>query len=270
MNSTSAWTLSALALCLCLSAGAQPLPASSADPKPIVVTELFTSEGCSSCPPADDLLHQLASGTLADIAVVVTLGEHVDYWDRLGWRDPFSDASFSARQTAYGARVFGSDNIYTPQMVIDGRYQALGSSLEAIRRAVGAAALVPKAKVEVDTESLEPGRVRARVKIQIPVELTLHGPADVVVAVAEDDLVTRVMRGENGGRTLRHGSVARLLKTIGHLPAADRDFAETTDIPLAAGWNPANIRIVAFLQERGSRHIVGAGVAAAGATGAGQ
>ncbi|MEP6594146.1 MAG: DUF1223 domain-containing protein, partial [Acidobacteriota bacterium] len=141
VNSTSAWTLPALALCLSLSAGAQPLPVSSSDPKPIVVTELFTSEGCSSCPPADDLLHQLASGTLADLAVVVTLGEHVDYWDRLGWRDPFSDASFSARQSAYGARVFGTDNIYTPQMVIDGRYQALGSSLEAIRRAVGTAAL---------------------------------------------------------------------------------------------------------------------------------
>ncbi|MEP6594138.1 MAG: DUF1223 domain-containing protein [Acidobacteriota bacterium] len=231
------------------------------------MTELFTSEGCSSCPPADDLLHQLTAGTLADLADVITLGEHVDYWDRLGWRDHFSDASFSARQSAYGALVFGTDNIYTPQMVIDGRYQVLGSSLEAIRRAVGAAAVAPKAKVEVDTEDLEPGRVRVLVKVQMPAELTLRESADVMVAVTEDDLVTHVMRGENGGRTLRHGSVARLLKKIGHLDAADRTYAGTVAIALQAGWQPANLRIVAFLQERGSRHIVGAGGVVAGGSG---
>ncbi len=229
---------------------------------PLVVAELFTSEGCSSCPPADALLRLIAAGELRDAADVLTIGEHVDYWDRLGWRDPFSAAVFSARQSSYGASVFGTDNIYTPQLVVDGRFQALGSSLEAVRGAIAQAARFPKAAVELDVEPAA-GQLRVRVRIDLAA-LPSHAPADVIVALTEDDLTTRVERGENGGKTLRHGAVARILKTIGRLAAGDRSYAGTIEVPIAPEWQLAKMRVAAFLQERGTRHILGAGQSGVG------
>lgn len=242
----------------------QAVAASAPSARPVVVAELFTSEGCSSCPPADDILRRLAAGELGDIADVIPLGEHVDYWDRLGWRDPFSSASFSSRQSNYDARVFRTDNVYTPQLVVDGRYQALGSNLEAVRRALTAAARYPKAGVVVGAERAGDAGLRVHVAVDLPAALDVHGPADVMVAVTEDHLVTHVRRGENEGRTLQHSAVARSLTAAGHLAAADRAYSATIDIPLSPEWNPANVRIAAFVQERGSRHIV-----AVGATGPG-
>lgn len=230
--------------------------ASAPGVKQVVVAELFTSEGCSSCPPADDLLRRIAAGELGDTADVLALGEHVDYWDRLGWRDPFSAAAFSARQSSYGVSVFGTDNIYTPQLVVDGRFQALGSNLAAIRAAIVQASRFPKAVVEL---SAEPVARMLRVRVRMDVNpLSSHAPADVVVALMEDDLTTKVRRGENSGKTLLHGSVARLLKTIGHVSSSDRSYSGTVELPMESEWQPANLHVAAVLQERGSRHIIGA------------
>jgi hypothetical protein len=122
-------------------------PASSVA-RSVVVAELFTSEGCSSCPPADDVLSQFARQPVSDVEVLA-LGEHVDYWGRLGWRDPFSSPACSSRQSNYDARVFHRNEVYTPQLVIDGRFECVGSDVDGIHRAITQAAAGPKALVEV-------------------------------------------------------------------------------------------------------------------------
>src|SRR5258705_5412733 len=105
-------------------------------PRNVVVVKLFTSEGCSSCPSADDLLSQLAHRQPVPGVEVLALGEHVDYWDRLGWRDPLSSPAFSARQSNYDARVFHAHQLDTPQLVIDGRLERGGSDARPGWRAV--------------------------------------------------------------------------------------------------------------------------------------
>src|SRR5262249_35745900 len=117
-----------------------------------VLVELFTSEGCSSCPPADDILSDLVQHQPIENVTVIGMGEHVDYWNHLGWRDPFSSALFSARQSEYDARVFHSGTIYTPQFVADGRIQAVGGDRMAVRRAIADAARFEKADVSVRTD----------------------------------------------------------------------------------------------------------------------
>ncbi len=117
--------------------------------KSIVVAELFTSEGCSSCPPADAVLSELVLGHSVVGVEVLALGEHVDYWDRLGWRDPFSSGLYSSRQSNYDAHVFHRHEVYTPQLVVDGRLERLGSDIGEVRRAIEQAARAPKAAVDV-------------------------------------------------------------------------------------------------------------------------
>src|SRR5438128_5240170 len=118
-------------------------------PRSMVVVELFTSEGCSSCPPADDVLSQLAHRQPVPGVEVLALGEHVDYWDRLGWRDPFSSPAFSSRQSTYDARLFHASQVYTLQLVIDGRLERVGSNARAVQRAIEQAAMGPKAAVSL-------------------------------------------------------------------------------------------------------------------------
>ncbi len=139
--------------------------------KSIVVAELFTSEGCSSCPPADAVLSQLVLGQPVAGVEVLALGEHVDYWDRLGWRDPFSSA------------------------------------------------------------------------------------------LTENNLLTEVRRGENGGRTLRHSAVVRSLNPVGTLSPHERTWSTGVSAPVAPEWKPPNLRVISSLQERESRRIIGAGSA---------
>ena len=137
-----------------------------------VVVELFTSEGCSSCPPADDVLRELVGRQpLANINII-GLGEHVDYWDRLGWRDPFSAAAFTTRQTEYEARAFRTGSIYTPQIVVDGRFQEIGSDRAAVRRAISQAAALPKATVGVLALAHGPTEVQVQIRAEVPVGMS--------------------------------------------------------------------------------------------------
>lgn len=227
----------------------------------VVMAELFTSEGCSSCPPADDVLTKLISTQPIPGVVVVGLSEHVDYWDRLGWRDPFSSASLTSRQSQYEARVFRTGTIYTPQMVIDGRLEGIGSDFGAIRKAVIEAAKTPKATLAVSARREGDG-VSVDLHVDVAANVVTREPADVIVAITEDRLVTEVRRGENRGRTLRHTAVVRSLVTVGELAVGDRTLTKSVPTALGRDWNAENLRVVAFVQERRSRRIVGVGAIA--------
>jgi hypothetical protein len=190
---------------------------------------------------------------------VVAIGEHVDYWDRLGWHDRFSSAEFSARQSIYDANAFHRNEIYTPQIVIDGRYARVGSDVDGIRRDVQKAAEAEKAN-DVAVAPAAGRRVVVDVHVQLPFSYAFNGAVDAVVVAAEDNLVTNVGAGENRGRALRHDAVARWMRSVA-LPPGERDWQTRTELPIAVDWNPANVKVVCFLQERASRRIVGAGVA---------
>jgi hypothetical protein len=217
-----------------------------------VVVELFTSEGCSSCPPADALLRQLAREQPLPGVEIVTLGEHVDYWNDLGWPDPFSSAAFSARQSRYQARVFTSGVVYTPQLVVDGVAEAVGSNASAVRRAVQKAATRVKLGVH-----LSAARDGAHAVVDIAVDAPRAGGADVVLVAVEDGLTTDVPRGENRGRTLSHDAVVRWLGTVGRVGAGNATRLEHA-LPLAADWNAEHMRIVALVQDSASLAILGA------------
>jgi hypothetical protein len=224
----------------------------------VVVAELFTSEGCSSCPPADQVLSRLVREPV-DGVVVLGLGEHVDYWDHLGWRDPFSTPAFSSRQSEYQGQVFRTGSIYTPQLVIDGQFEAVGSDVPAVRRAVATAAKIPKAALEMAAWAADVGHVGVHVRVNLPSGVAVLGPADVVVALTQDHLTSDVHRGENRGRSLAHSAVVRSLTAIGSLKPSVRTFEATATVPIEADWNLADVRMIGLLQERHSRRIVGAG-----------
>ena len=233
-------------------------PAAAPGPPPtVVVAELFTSEGCSSCPPADTLMRQLADAPPIDGTHLIALEEHVDYWDRLGWRDPFSSAQFTNRQTEYNERVFRSDAIYTPQLVVDGARECVGSDRSAIRAIVADSVRRPHAAVSVQSVAVA-SHLAVTVSVDVPAAVERRGVADVFVVVAERNLVSVVRRGENGGRTLAHGAVARLLAPIGELSKHDRVFAGTANVEVVRNWNVGNLQIVGVIQERDSRRIIGA------------
>ena len=217
-----------------------------------VVIELFTSEGCSSCPPADRLLAEIDGKPLAPGVEIIALSEHVDYWDDLGWRDKFSSPLFSARQTEYG-QAFRQEGIYTPQAVINGQAQCLGSDLEAIRRAVREVGLTAKAVVEIkkltsDTVSFRVANLPAGTK-----------ESDMLLAIAEDGLQSNVAGGENGGRRLRHVAVVRSLTRLGTLdPKKKEIYTSQARVNLKREWNPSNIKLVLLVQDRTTKRIVGA------------
>jgi hypothetical protein len=207
---------------------------------------------------ADDLLREWLTTQPVPGVEIVGLGQHVDYWDRLGWHDPFSSSAFSARQSAYDAAVFRDNRVYTPQLVVDGRLEAIGSDKAAVRRAVVEASRQPKATVQVTASSDGAERLLVRVRVQGLTSVPRHGVAEVVVAVIEDGLVTKVARGENAGRTLRHAAVARSLTTLGVVDASADEGIVDASVPVAASWSRPNLRLVALLQERHSRRILGA------------
>jgi hypothetical protein len=210
-----------------------------------VIVELFTSEGCSSCPPADTVLQRLESG-----ADAIVLGEHVTYWDRLGWKDRFSAEVFTQRQEEY-AQLFRIGGAYTPQMVVNGQAEFVGSDEGRARREIVKAGGEPKAKVEL---------ARANDEVSIKVS-ELPAPArgaDVILAVTETRLDTDVRSGENGGHKLRHTGVVRSLSTVGRVDAKSGIFAGQAHYHLDPSWKRENVKLVVFLQDRASKKIWGA------------
>lgn len=225
-----------------------------------MVVELFTSEGCSSCPPADDVMTKLVSQQPVAGAEIIGIGEHVDYWDRLGWRDPFSSATFSARQSEYASRVFHTGNIYTPQMVVDGREEFVGSDYRAATAAIAKAASLQGARMRVTLKvnQLSASTAQVTTQVESPGGVPLTGAAEVFLAVTEDGLVTQVRRGENGGRQLRHSAAARSITAVG-VPRTDKSsWSVTTNVRVSPDWNLGRTRIVVFAQDRATKRILGA------------
>jgi hypothetical protein len=221
-------------------------------PRTPVLVELFTSEGCSSCPPADTLLASLVRDQPVPDVEIVPLSLHVDYWDHQGWKDPFASRTFTARQQAY-SRIFGEDRVYTPQMVVDGRDEFTGSDAGAARRALTNAAARAHLTVGINARVQGPA---VRVSIDLPAAPPNSEPIDVNVALTEDGLTSAVKRGENVGRTLSHVAVVRSLQTLGSLDK--ESFVANGQLDLNRAWNASNMRAVAWLQGKKTRHVYGA------------
>jgi hypothetical protein len=186
-------------------------------------------------------------------ASVIVLEEHVDYWDRLGWKDPFSSQAATARQEEYGG-AFGGQQVYTPQMVVDGHAEFVGSLEGEALRAVRAAGSAPKPAVHL---SWDDGGMLA-IHVEPLTNATQGDAAKVVLAVAENMLHSDVKRGENAGRALEHDGVVRQLITVGKADAGSTGFSSTIAVRVAHEWNRANLRAIVFVQERHSHLVLAA------------
>jgi hypothetical protein len=229
-----------------------------------VVVELFTSQGCSSCPPADRLLSRLESERQLAGVTVIPLAFHVDYWNHQGWTDPFSSAAWSQRQQSY-AHAFHSNQIYTPQLVVNGRTECVGSKEgEVLQRIHEALAAAPAAEVTLPVTADSPGQVAAGGHARVTVSARLLQPvgaggADLWVALTQSGLVTAVGAGENAAATLHDDHVVRRLVKAFSLPAAsgsERSARVTLD--LDRGWKDGTFEVVAFLQDPQTLAIYGA------------
>lgn len=233
----------------------RPATGSSTEPV-LVLAELFTSEGCSSCPPADRLLETLLKEQPIPGVQVVVLSEHVTYWDHQGWKDPFGSEQFTNRQKAYGFG-FNLDSIYTPQLVIDGVTEAVGSDERRIRTLLTAAARTPKPRLMVEASLRPDGTISATVSGPVRADVSADD-AELWWALTEDNLVVDVKRGENASRTLRHSGVVRWL-------SADKIFKPGmiggVVLPGSSSWKRGSLRVVAFLQSKKTRRVLSVGIA---------
>jgi hypothetical protein len=218
-----------------------------------VLVELFTSEGCSSCPPADQLLAQLAAQKPLPEVEIITMSEHVDYWNSQGWSDPFSSAQFSRRQEEY-TRALG-DGPYTPQMVVDGTTEFVGSNRGAALQALLRAGQKPKAVITIAKAGDEGTDTKLQIRMGPATGLDWRGPFDVYLAVTEDNLSSNVVRGENRGRKLSHASVVRKLNLIGQGDDV-AGFTATPIVQIDRHWKPVDVRVIVFAQSRKTRAIL--------------
>lgn len=212
------------------------------------VVELYTSEGCSSCPPADELLTKLTQWANSQQIPVYTLSFHVDYWDYLGWKDPFSREQFSQRQRQY-AWVRQAESVYTPQMIINGGDGFSGYrddlAKEAIERGLSQSSLVT---LNVSLRDVSNDTITFQYNVpDVFTDLVLN------VALVESELVSHVQRGENSNRTLSHSNVVRAFKSV-PLTKSEGDLR----LKLAPEMNPKNLSVVAYVQNPKTMRVIAA------------
>jgi hypothetical protein len=222
-----------------------------------VLVELFTSEGCSSCPPADALLEQLDRSQPVSGAELIVLSEHVDYWNNIGWKDPYASHEYSERQSAYAAQ-FGLASIYTPQMVVDGQFEFVGSDERKAKKAIENATKVMKTPVTVSFGLNDEKTAILHIETG-PLPSSVTASASVFLAIADDKDESQVSRGENAGRTLKHVAVLRNLIRIGAVDGLAH-FSRDMKVDLNAR-NPRNLRIAVIVQEAAAGRVWGAGLA---------
>lgn len=217
-----------------------------------IIVELFTSEGCSTCPPADRFLQKLLEEQSISGVEIIGLSEHVDYWNRLGWTDPFSSAQFSNRQ-GYYSTFFKNSQIYTPQMVVDGTCELSGKAAE---KTLADAARNPKGNLNLEVEKRAENIVSFKIKIVDLPKISGGDKVIVLIAIIEDDLTSNVSAGENSGRKLKHTAVTRYLKNVGEISGEKTELL--AKVELEKVWKRENLSAIAFVQEANSRRILGA------------
>ena len=222
-----------------------------------ILVELFTSEGCSTCPPADAMLGRMDTLQPVPGAQLIVLSEHVDYWNHDGWTDPYSSASITSRQNDY-VRVLGLKTAYTPQMLIDGTAELQMNDRAQVSQILQKAVLVSKVPIRIASATIEgskPAIVQGTIEAESSPE---QHNADVYVAVALDHAESQVSSGENRGRHLVHVAVVLEMAKVGKLKKGEnfnKDFRVKFNLPRTAS---SNIRIVAFIQETGPGRVLGA------------
>jgi hypothetical protein len=228
------------------------LMATSAWAQKAVLVELFTSEGCSSCPPADALLSKVNGSQTSGGQLVVGISEHVTYWNSLGWSDPYSSPAYTERQNAYSER-FHLEGAYTPQMVINGAEQIVGSDRAALLHAV------EKEDAEIPRMSLRIVSLSAAANT-LTVNLATSGDVpkqgvDLMAVLADDSDRSNVLRGENSGRLLAHVAVARSITRVAKVKTAG-DL--TVQIPIPASFQATQgHHLILFAQTPGNGRVLG-------------
>jgi hypothetical protein len=211
-----------------------------------VVLELFTSQGCSSCPSADKLLAKTYEEAQKNHKQLFVLSYHVDYWDRLGWKDPFSQSLFTKRQYEY-ANQFGLQGVYTPQVVINGAKEFVGSDARKLNSALESN-LNPKAKIDISLEDVK------WQNSQVSFGYSLKGDfqhSQLQVAILSKKEETNIPRGENSGLKLAGSNVVRVLQTVKSMEKS------TISVALPKDLTQENTRIVVFVQDAKSLQVIG-------------
>ena len=226
--------------------------------RPRVLVELFTSQSCSSCPTADRTLARLFYEQPLKNVKIIALGQHVDYWNYLSWRDTFSSPLFSKRQKEY-ARYFGTRQIYTPQMIVDGTYEfpghRYGKALELIRYAAERAE-----ELKIRSCSL---KLKGKGQLSIFVQAKAHKRLEkfsLYFALAQKRLSTKIRNGENAGKNLHYSSVVRYLKRISRFEASALESQELRfhhKFSPKARWNRKRLMYLSFAQSRINGRILG-------------
>ncbi len=240
-------------------ASGDPGPAPPAPSRQEIVLELFTSQGCSSCPPADELLWRLSNDTSV-APYIIPLAYHIDYWDGPAWKDPFSQHAFSERQEAY-EKALHVANMYSPQLVVDGKAECVGSNEQRVRTEIADARnAAPATDVSLQIQP-DTGKNRAaRLSYTVRITDDLHSDsADIMAAIFEGNRITSVTGGENAGRMLNNDFIARSLQKIGSI--SGRRGASVTNqavLPLSPEWDEGNLGVVIFIQDPASLAIHGA------------
>jgi hypothetical protein len=221
-----------------------------------ILVELFTSEGCSSCPPADAWLQKMDTAQPVPGAQLIVLSEHVDYWNHDGWTDPYSSSVVTVRQGDY-ARAFRLESAYTPQVVVNGKINLNLSDAQNIRQTFEQAATASTLPVTITSVAMDPGNpaiVRAHVEVD---GSSAERTADIYEAVALDHAESQVLHGENGGKHLMHVAVVQQFAKIGKIEKG-KTFSRAIELKLKPGTDPKNTRLIIFVQEAGPGKVVGA------------
>jgi len=219
-----------------------------------VLMELFTSEGCSSCPPADRLLETFDRTQPIPGAELIVLSEHVDYWDRLGWKDRFSSPQYTARQQEYASKL-RLDSAYTPQVVVDGRFEFVGSDARGAQNAVQKTIREPKLPISITKAARHGDQVTARIMLPASAGKTKAGKPYLYVVLADNRAETQVARGENAGRALAHVAVTRSLRLVGPVDM-EHDAMRDIVLPVQSDAGTNGLRLIAFVQDRASGQIL--------------
>jgi hypothetical protein len=222
---------------------------------PIAVVELFTSEGCSSCPPADRLLQEIHLKRTEAGQLIVGISEHVTYWNSQGWKDPFSEQLFTDRQTVYASRLAHSEP-YTPEMVVNGRDQLVGNNTSALEKALRS----DLDKPHLDLQIVSAAVTQSGLDLQYSLKGAVKSKLDIIAIITDDDDRSNVLRGENSGKALEHVSVARMLTRVG---TVKNETEETAHLRLPEGLDlkkGSGHHLIVIAQEPHEGSILGAAI----------